>query len=98
MSRIYFKEFVYKGYTVPRGFYLTDSRADEIAQLEKKQRVSDKNKVSLKDYLMQMDITWRDAEGRKPYEKLTDREKMLEGGIPWNPQLLKEFENERRAS
>ncbi|WDS62123.1 hypothetical protein [Pseudomonas phage D6] len=44
----------------------------------------------LDKHMKALDQTWRDDEGRKPVAELTEREKMLEGRIPWNPELLKQ--------
>ncbi|MOA67099.1 hypothetical protein D3C78_1941170 [compost metagenome] len=41
------------------------------------------------EHMLEIDMKWRKAEGRKPFDLLTDREKMLEGATPWNPELLK---------
>jgi len=43
----------------------------------------------LDKHMKQLDTDWRDAEGRKPADELTEREQMLEGRIPWNQALLK---------
>jgi len=41
-------------------------------------------------HMEKLDEKWRSMEGRKPISELTEREKMLEGRIPWNPALLKQ--------
>lgn len=45
----------------------------------------------LEKHMKKLDNDWRDMEGRKSIVELTEREKMLEGGIPWNPTRLKEL-------
>lgn len=52
---------------------------------------ADKKDKELDRHMKKLDQTWRDAEGRKPVAELTEREKMLEGGIPWDPVRLKEL-------
>lgn len=44
----------------------------------------------LDKHMAKLDETWRDMEGRKPSKELNEREKMLEGRIPWDPAKLKE--------
>ena len=43
---------------------------------------------TLEGHMAELDAKWRKAEGRKPVAELTEREKMLEGRIPWNPRQL----------
>lgn len=43
---------------------------------------------NLDKHMAELDKVWRKAEGRKPVAQLTEREKMLEGRTPWDPQLL----------
>jgi hypothetical protein len=45
---------------------------------------------TLDGHMAELDKVWRKAEGRKPVAELTEREKMLEGRIPWDPKLLEE--------
>lgn len=48
---------------------------------------------TLAGHMTQLDVDWRDMEGRKPVAELTERDKMLEGRIPWDPVRLKELSN-----
>lgn len=47
--------------------------------------------ITLEGHMAELDKAWRKAEGRKPVAELTEREKMLEGRIPWDPVKLKEL-------
>lgn len=47
--------------------------------------------LTLAEHMTKCDIDWRKHEGRKPINQLTEREKMLEGRIPWDPVRLKEL-------
>lgn len=52
----------------------------------------DKSKDASKNldkHMTEVDKVWRKVEGRKPVAELTEREKMLEGRIPWDPVRLK---------
>lgn len=51
-----------------------------------------KDAERLKKHMQKLDEKWRSAEGRKQVAELTEREKMLEGRIPWDPVRLKELE------
>lgn len=47
--------------------------------------------TSLDMHLAELDTKWRKMEGRKPKDQLNEREKILEGLIPWDPVRLKEL-------
>lgn len=62
------------------------------AALLKEEGAKDPKKLKQLDkHMAQLDETWRDMEGRKPAKELNEREKMLEGRIPWDPVRLKEL-------
>lgn len=48
----------------------------------------DANPEALAKHMKKLDDGWRKAEGRKPVHQLTEREKMFEGRIPWNRDIL----------
>jgi hypothetical protein len=47
---------------------------------------------SLSKHMEDLDKAWRKAEGRKSVSELTERDKMLEGRIPWDPIRLKDLQ------
>lgn len=46
---------------------------------------------TLEGHMKELDDKWRKMEGRKPVSQLTEREKMLEGRIPWDRLRLEEL-------
>jgi hypothetical protein len=51
----------------------------------------EKPQGGLHAHMDELDKAWRKQEGRKPVAELTERERMLEGRIPWDPVRLKEL-------
>lgn len=67
---------------------MANTRAAEL----KLEGAKDPKKLKeLDKHMAQLDTDWRDMEGRKPAKDLNEREKMLEGRIPWDPVKLKEL-------
>lgn len=50
--------------------------------------------INLSQHMEDLDKTWRKAEGRKPVDQLTEREKMLEGRIPFDLKKLETLPKE----
>ncbi|QBJ02842.1 hypothetical protein MZD04_gp316 [Pseudomonas phage Psa21] len=52
---------------------------------------------SLDKHMEDLDKTFRKIEGRKPRNELTEREKIMEGIIPFNVQRIKQIDAEQAA-
>jgi len=65
------------------------SRAMELYLDPPKAKTNGVKVETLEGHMAELDKTWRKVEGRKPVAELTEREKMLEGRIPWDPTRLK---------
>lgn len=65
------------------------------AELRLEGQKDPKKLKELDKHMKKLDDAWRDAEGRTPAKDLTEREKILEGRLPWNPVRLKELSNDQ---
>lgn len=74
--------------TVPPVWVNSGTEAEELMTNKKPQLKVPGAKANIDQHMLELDQKWRKAEGRKQFNDLTDREKMLEGALPWNPEML----------
>lgn len=79
-------------FVVRHGVKIMANESSEVWVLSQSKEPKDAER--LKKHLNKLDEAWRGAEGRKPKDQLNEREKMLEGLIPWDPARLKELNKE----
>lgn len=81
------------GTEVPPCWIMEGTQAWEL-YYTKKPQLKVPGTVTLDGHMAECDARWRKLEGRKPFAELNERERMLEGAIPWDPKRLKELDDE----
>lgn len=84
-------------YHVPPCVVMPNTTAYELMTTKTDQQKKPGGIKMIDEHMFEMDVKWRKMEGRKPYDQLSEREKMLEGGIRWDPIRLKELTDAERA-
>lgn len=85
MSRVRYKgcKRSVLGTEVPPCWIMEGTEAWELYHVKRTTMKIPNQPKDLDYHMAEGDIKWRKMEGRRPYAELTERERMLEGSIPW---------------